>query len=145
MIRWRPRFVWDDGTENDEQLALPVGLWDYSFPTVGGEIESDAGFPASYIVRRDRHLAVPVRFYEAEWPIVRALIEYAQQSEAPFLWYPDGEEGESFEVYLEAPALGDDVRPEPDGDYPAVLFLTLVLAKVDGSSWDGLEYFSEAA
>jgi hypothetical protein len=142
VIRWTPRLVWE---ENDVQMALPVGVWDYTFPTVGGEIQSDAGFPASYTVRKDRCLSVPFRFYEEEWPTIRALVEYAQQSDAPFLWYPDGDEDDYFEVYLEAPALGDDVKPLPDGDYPAVLFLPLVLVKVDGSAWDEVEYFSEPA
>lgn len=140
MIERTPRFVWPD---NDETLTLPVGMWDYTFPTVGGEVESDSGFPASYMVKLYRCLAVPLRFYEEEWPTIRALIEHGQLGES-FTWYVGADDEEGVEVYLEAPALGDDVTPNPDPDFPAVLFFTLVLRRADGEPWDDLPYFEIA-
>ncbi len=145
MIRWTPRFLWvDDTGPNDETLELPVGLWRHSFPVIGGDIESDAGVPASYIVRREYCLAVPVRYLENEWPILRAIIA-AGQGGAPIVWIPDVEEGTSYEVYLESPAIGDDVTPVIDGEYPAALALTLTFRRVDDGNWDALQYFEEAA
>lgn len=145
MIRWTPRFLWvDENGPNDETLSLPVGLWRHSFPVIGGDIESDAGHPASYIVRREYCLAVPVRYFEEEWPILRAIIAAGQSGE-PIVWIPDVEEGTSYEVYLEAPAIGDDVTPVIDGEYPAALALTLTLRRVNDATWDALQYFEEAA
>lgn len=145
MIQWTPRLFWNDGEVNDETLELPVGLWRHSFPAIGGDIESDAGHPASYVVRRDYLLAVPFRFFEEEWPLIRALVAHGQQ-EGVIVWYPHAEDLSTFfNVYLENPQLGEDVRPTPDAEYPAVLNLTLTFRRVDGGNWDTLQYFEEAA
>lgn len=146
MIRWTPRFIWEDANGvNDETLTLPVGLWRHSFPVIGGDIESDAGHPASYIVAREYCLAVPVRYLEDEWPILRAMIAHGQQ-EGRIVWVPDAEdEGTSYDVYLEAPAIGDDVTPVIDAEYPAALALTLTFRRANGGNWDALQYFEEAA
>lgn len=146
MIDRTPRFVWNDGVViHDETFALPVARWASSFPTIGGEIESDAGHPASYVVRRPRLLVVPVRYLEEEWPTIRALIEYGQTG-GTFMWYPSADnEDESYEVILDAPALGDDVSPDIDRQYPRASSIALTLRRDDDSSWDGLEYFTEAA
>lgn len=146
MIRWTPRFLWtDDDGAHDETLELPVGLWRHSFPVVGGDIESDAGVPASYVVRREYCLAVPVRYLEEEWPIIRALIAHGQ-NEGQILWIPDAEiPGTSYNVYLESPAIGDDVRPVIDAEFPAALSVILTFRKVNGATFDTSQYFEEAA
>lgn len=127
----------------DLALMLPVALWAHQLKHVGGDIESDAAFPAGYIVRTDYRLALPLRFYESEWPEVRALIEYGQTG-APITWFPDLESEESFDVYLDAPAIGEDFVAEPDAQYPRALGLTIIIRRVDGEPWD-LVYFEEAA
>lgn len=144
MIRWTPRFLWDDDLVNDETLELPVGQWRHQPKAIGGDIESDAGYPASFVVRRDHCLYVPVRFFEDEWPTLRRLIAHGQGGGVIY-WYPDVDEVTSYEVYLEAPALGDPVEPLPDGEYPAALSLVLTFRKASGGNWDDLLYFDEAA
>lgn len=138
-MRWTPRF---DYAAVQLELELPQGLWQHRVPVAaGGDIESTAGFPASYIVRRAHILAVPLRFYESEWPDVRALLEYGQTG-LPFTWFPDQLELESFEVYLEGPEVGKAIEPRPDARYPRALSLTIELRRTDDAPWD-LEYFSE--
>lgn len=144
MIRWTPRFVYNPGVEVDVTLELPVGIWRHSTPTVGGDIDSDAGHPASFIVRRSYSLIVPVRFFESEWTTVRELIEYGQTG-GVITWYPDAEELDSFDVYLEAPMVGDDITGAIDGEYPRALSQAITIRRVDGVAFDGLEYFSESA
>lgn len=145
MIQWTPRLFWDDGEVNDETLELPVGLWRHSFPAIGGDIESDAGFPASFVVRRDYCVEVPFRFFEEEWPTMRALVAHGQ-AEGVIVWYPHADDLTTFyNVYLESPALGEDVRPLPDGEYPAALSLVLTFRRVDGGNFDDLLYFEAAA
>lgn len=145
MIRWTPRFVFNDGEAHDVTLLLPVGLWRHTVPTVGGDIESDAGHPASYVVSRTYALTMALRFYESEWPAVRALLEFGQLG-GPVTWYPDADEPASvFDVYLDGPEVGTEIAPEPDETYPRALSLTIVLSQVDGTPFDALEYFSEAA
>lgn len=145
MIQWTPRFFWDDGIINDETLALPVGRWHHQPKAIGGDIESDAGFPASFVVRRDHCLYVPVRFFEDEWPTLRRMIEHGQ-AEGQIAWYPDAADlSKVYTVYLESPALGDPVEPVIDGEYPAALSLILVFRRVNGGTFDDLLYFDEAA
>lgn len=138
-----PTFEYDDGGTIELALMLPVGLWNHRLKQIGGDIESDAAFPASYVVRRDHQLAIPLRFYEAEWPEVRAMIEFGQMG-GVIKWFPDLESEDSFDVYLDAPSVADSIDPQPDGSYPRVLGLTIVVRRVDGEPWD-LGYFMEAA
>lgn len=138
-----PTFAYNDGEAVDLALMLPVGLWNHRLKQTGGDIESDAAFPASFIVRRDYQLAIPLRFYESEWPEVRALIEYAQTG-GVFTWFPDLESEDSFDVYFDAPKIGEDIDPQTDGSYPRAMSLTIVVRRVDGEPWD-LGYFMEAA
>lgn len=139
-MRRVPTFEYGDV---DLALMLPVALWNHQLRHTGGDIESDAAFPAAYIVRTDYQLAIPLRFYESEWPEVRALVEFGQTG-AVIKWFPDLESEDSFDVYLDAPAIGEEITPTPDGTYPRALFLTIVLRRVDGEPWD-LGYFMEAA
>lgn len=127
----------------DLALMLPVALWNHQLKHTGGDIESDAAFPAAYIVRTDYRLAIPLRYYESEWPEVRALLEYAQTG-AVITWFPDLESEDSFDVYIDSPAIGEDIISTPDGNYPRALSLTIVIRRVDGLPWD-LGYFEEAA
>lgn len=145
MIQWTPRLFWDDGIVNDETLELPVGQWRHEPKATGGDIESDAGYPASYVVRRDHCLVIPFRFFEREWPKMRRLVAHGQNG-GVIVWYPHADDlTQLYNVYLESPALGDAVEPLPDGEYPEALSLVLVFRKVNGANWDELEYFEEAA
>lgn len=141
-MKWIPRFLWDDGSPRDETLSLPIGLFRRSNPIEGGDIESDAGHPASYVVRRTYCVTIPIRYYEEEWPIVRSLIEHGQGG-GEIMWFPDESQPEFFVVYLESPALGEEVRPAPDGEYPQTLSILLTLRKIDDSKWDDLFFFEE--
>ncbi len=127
----------------DLALMLPVALWTHRLKATGGDIESDAAFPASYVVRRDYQLAIPLRFYESEWPEVRALLEYGQTG-GVVTWFPDLESEDSFDVYIDSPSIADDIVPSVDAGYPRALDLTIVVRRVDGLPWD-LGYFMEAA
>lgn len=142
-MRWVPTFQYTDEDPVDVAFMLPIGLWRHTLKQTGGDIESDAAFPAAYIVRRDYQLSIPLRFYEGEWSTVRAMIEFGQLG-GIIKWFPDLDSEESFEVYLDDPSLGDDIVPQVDDSYPRALTIALVIRRVDGLPWD-LEYFAEAA
>lgn len=139
-MRWTPRFEY---AAVNLLLTLPVALWSHQLKQIGGETESDAAFPASFIVRRDYQLAIPIRFHEDEWPAVRALVEYGQTG-GVITWTPDTDSEDSFDVYLDGPAIGEDIAPTVDAAYPRAMLLGIVVRRVDGEPWD-LEYFAEAA
>lgn len=142
-MKWTPSFQWFDGVVIDLAFALPVAIWRHQDRTIGGEIESDAAYPAAYTVRDDYLLALPLRFFESEWPLVRALIEFGQTA-GVIRWYPSIEDDATyFDVYLDAPALGTDISPIPDAIYPRALVLQIVIRRVDGAAFP-LEYFGEA-
>lgn len=132
-LRWRPRFVY---SATDITLSLPVRPWDFLEHIVGGDVESGGNVKAAFVVRRDQQLALPLRFFEEEWPLVNALIEYGQTG-LPITWYPAADETDiSFEVYLDAPEVGDQYNAEPDGEYPRAVYLTLVIRRTDGEGWE---------
>lgn len=143
-MNWTPAFVYTDGDEVDVSLALPIGLWRHRDRSIGGEIESDAAYPAAYTVTTDYLLVLPLRFFEAEWPTVRALIEFGQTG-GVIRWYPAAEDEETFfDVYLEDPAIGTDFQAIPDPAYPRALALPITVRRVDGEAFP-LDYFPEAA
>lgn len=139
-LPWLPRFVY---AATDTTLSLPVRPWDFLENVVGGEAEAASNVRAAFVVRRDQQLALPLRFFEEEWPLVRALIEYGQTG-LPIEWFPDASDtAVSFDIYLDAPEVGDQFTAEPDGEYPQALYLTLVVRQADGLGWDDLAGYFE--
>jgi len=131
----RSRFVYGVAGASDWTFALPPGAWERRTPTVGGRRVSASGVPAAYVVRREHILVLPLRFYETEWADVHALLAWGQTSES-FTWYPDADmPGESYEVWLETPAAGDEITPTRLSSYPLVLELSIGLRTVDGLPW----------
>jgi hypothetical protein len=131
----RPRFVWATG---DLTMTWPCRAWIPEDSTVGSRDVSASGIPAAYIVRRDDLLNLTQRVTEDEWSDFRAFIAAVQDGQA-FQWYPDAEEAEFFDVYLESPAAGDKWRPSRDGEYPRMFEATIQLRGVDEAPW--LPYF----
>ncbi len=137
----RSRFVYGVAPgEVDWAASLSVRAWGRRTGTIGGQRISAAGTPASYVVRRDEVILIPLRFYETEWDDVHGLIEWGQGGET-ILWYPDANEaGESFSVYLDSPAAGEDITPTRASDYPHVMELTLALRSASATPWT-LDYY----
>lgn len=140
----RSRFVYGaSGSETDVTFALPPRGWGRRTPTVGGSRTSAAGVPASYVVRRDEVVVLPLRFRESEWESVRDLLVWGQAAES-FDWYPDAlDVGESFEVYLESPKAGQEIAPTRLPDYPKVLELTVELRLVTPAAFTP-EFYADA-
>lgn len=143
-LPWRPRFEWGPAGDREAiRLRWPVGLWrDQAAGIGGGRHAADGTLGAWLQAERDR-LSVPVRFDAAEWPAIRALLEWAQTG-AAFTWSPDPDADPAIaavEVLLDAPRAGEAVDPLPDVQYPKLRTLTLLLRRADGLRFD-LEYFS---
>jgi len=137
FLELRSRFVY---STTDWSSRLPVRAWERVTPTIGGHRISAAGTPASYIVRRDHILLVPLRFFETEWADVQALIAWGQSGEL-LTWYPDAlDAGTSFSVYMHSPAAGEDITPSRDGTYPGLLDITIGLRSLADTPWT-LDYF----
>lgn len=121
-------------------LALGPREWTPAYATVGGRAVAGSGVAASYVVRTDRLLDLPVRIEESEWPAFRTFLRLAQEHQL-LTWYPDATElGTSFSVYLHAPALGAEWIPTRRPEYMRVLEGTLTLRDAGSATWP--EFFS---
>lgn len=116
--------------------SLPPRAWDPADETVGGVEIAAAGAPTTYVVRRDDLLEVTLRFPEAEWDDVLALVTYGQTGQV-IQWFanvdvePDYSEG----VYLHAPAPGERWKPTR-GQFPRTFEVTLTLrGALGGIPW----------
>lgn len=113
---------------NTFTCSLPARPWTPGDSTVGGTKVSAAGVPASYVVRRDALLDVPLRFDESEYELLLAMVAWGQGG-LPITWTPDAEDGAlgSFDVYLEAPAPGTSWKPTRAADYARMFEFTITL------------------
>ena len=137
---WRPRF--DYGVGGDAQTwaaVLPCRYWTETPEKVGGRQLAMSGLGASYFVRNDMLVQVPVRFYEEDWPNLWNVIRYGQL-ELPFTWYPDANESTSYTVYLHHPDTGTRLLPTRDSEYPHVKEIVLTLRREDTSASFDLLY-----
>lgn len=136
IIDWVSRL---QGGSVDLTLDLPTPPHARRTPTVGGSKTAAAGVPASYVVRRDRVLAVTFRVWEEEIADFEALIEWGQASEI-ITWTPDVDTGTAYEVWLESPKAGETFDPPRDEEVPALYLCTVEFRKVDATPW-ALRYF----
>lgn len=133
----RSRFVY--GTE-EFVATISVRPWTPVDATLGGMRVAASGVPAGYVVRRDSLIDVTVRFWEGEWTALRNLLIWGQ-SQQVIDWYPDADDtSTTWPVYLEAPAVGDRIAPERDGEFPRVFELPLSLRGV-GTAVPWISYF----
>jgi hypothetical protein len=128
----RSRFVYGTSTWVTD---LPARFWSPTDNTVGGTRVSAAGVPATYVVRRDGLLELPLRLHESEWPDLLALVAYGQ-SGLPISWAPDADNpGAAVDVYLESPAPGEKWTPTRSAEFPRVLEQTLTLRGLTTAPW----------
>jgi len=142
-LRWIPRFVFG---EEDLQLTYPVTRWSPGARTVGSVRKSGTGTPGPVLRLRKDVLSLTLRFLDTEWDSVRSLIDYGQFFRV-IDWYPGDDIAfmdplTPIQVYLDAPRVGDGIRPQRDGSLPWLMTLGISLTRVDGQPWD-LEYFKE--
>lgn len=126
MTRTLPRrsaFVY--GTERLE-FDIPPRQWAEAGSSIGGTAVAASGVPASYTVRTDRRIPLPLRYGETEQWKVDQLLAWGFTGSL-LTWYPDTEVDTGLEVYLDSPAPGQDWAPEIDGTYPRVRTLQLML------------------
>lgn len=141
-LPWRSRFAF--GAE-DFTLTLPVAPWDFLDDPVAGSAESGAGVIASFTVIRYSPLALPVRFFESEWPLIEALIIHGQTG-ASITWYPDADDPDlTYTIYLDSPEVGKEFEAPADGTYPRALSIVLVIRRTNNENWDTLPpYFDRS-
>lgn len=106
-LPWIPRLKYGPQIIN---LSLPQKPWNLSPVGVGGYRVSAAGVPNSYQLRRDQRAEVEIRVTDDELSDVFAWIAYAQSP--PFVvqfQFDQGVPSTSYNVYLDSPAMGEDV------------------------------------
>lgn len=121
-----PKFAFGPDQVDELALSLPTSPYTKSLSATGGDLEGDSGVRASYVIRRDEFLNFQIRFYETEWPAIVAWIDTVMDGQQ-FLFFPQKSDEESYFVTLESPAVGTKYEPTPDGNYPRVLFLAIIL------------------
>lgn len=136
-MRWVPVFHYGATFELTLALTLGVGIWDDAVSSGGGMRETADGVPGAWLTWRKQLLTVPLRFFESEWPGVRALIEWGQ-TKAPFIWVPESNTDlmtygliTSALVTLESPSVHDTIAPIIDPNYARVLSLPLVFRQIN--------------
>ncbi len=130
---WIPRITYLSTTLT---LTLPQQLWDPQVALVGGRDESAAGVPEVFVVRVDQQAIVRLRFFESEWPAVRAFIQWAIGGAQAFTYRFDKDDPTTqYTCYLDAPTVGDKIKPDRD-NYPTVQHLELTLRTTNGTPFD---------
>jgi hypothetical protein len=140
-LPWCPRFVVGD---IDYTFALPMRPPTPRKAAIGGSETSATGVPASYVVRRDYLLAVPLRFEEEDWGDVEYLIDTMQDHAVEIEFFPDAEEvADSYFCWLESPGMGEAWEPSRSDELGGGrgYEVTVVLRSVLGP-WD-VRYFSD--
>lgn len=132
-MNWRPRVVYGPGsTTIDFELAQRP--WNFMPSAIGGRRIAGSGARATYKARADELVEKRIRFTEAEWPVVRAWLVWAQGPDS-FDWYDDQDDALTLEtVHLHAPELGQPIAPQRTGDDLSVLELTIVLRIASGAA-----------
>jgi len=128
----RARFEY--GTASAWEAPISSPPWDPVDDSVGGARVGASGVGAAYVVRRDALVEVTVRYYEADWASLLALLVFGQTQQA-FRWFPDADEATSFLVYLDAPRPGTKTKPDRDANYPRAFKQTLVLRGAGTTPW----------
>jgi hypothetical protein len=140
-VKWRPRFT-IAAAAIDFAPMYPTGAFGEPIDTAGGTLESGAGVPASFVVRRDHWLTVPVRIDETEVAAFFDLMREAQKG-ATIVWTPDVDDpGTTYAVKLASPSAAEEITLEPDGAYPLMSTVALTFRRVDGAAWD-LDYYAD--
>jgi hypothetical protein len=134
----RVRFEWPLGDFTPEIAVRP---WARRGPTAGGARDSATGIPASYVVRRDRNLALTLRLEEYEWESYEELLVWLQGSESVtvYLDYPENMTG--VDCYLVSPRAGQDVTYNRSQEEGHILEPAIELRRIDGQVWTQ-EYFA---
>ncbi len=138
-LGWIPRFTVGASVT---QLAYPVTRWSPGQRTTGRTLTSAYGVIGASVKLRRYTLALTLRFVDDEWDAVRAFIKAAMLGQ-PFTWetgtvIPDTTA--SYTVTLDAPRVGDGIKPQRDATWTPLLTLGIVLAKP--TAWD-VEYFRQ--
>lgn len=106
--------------------SLPARAWVPGEEAVGVRRITTSGVSAGEIIRTDTRVHMTLRFPEEEWPAVAALIEFGLTS-GLVEWFPEASDlGNSFQVYLDSPAPGEDWRPDREGGYERAMTIELV-------------------
>lgn len=120
--------------------------FEFEFPTrphlprrggVGGSETAAGGIPASYSIRRDHLLSVPLRFTEEDWPEVEALIDEMMTSAAVEFYRDADDEAPTNTCYLESPKEGEEWGPDRTDEMAGEFEMTIVLRSITGP-WDGI-------
>lgn len=122
-----PKFAFGPEQVIELALTLPTTMYTKGLMAVGGNIEGDSGLGTGYVVRDDEILFFSLRFYETEWPDVQDFIDEVMDGQV-FRFFPvSDDDTESYLVTLESPAVNTTYAPTPDGTYPRMLTLPIVL------------------
>jgi len=128
-----PSVTYNAVTINFTVPSKPFGLVSRG---VGGFDKSAAGIPAAYEIRREQLLKWTLTFLESEWSSVEAWLRWAQQTAGSFTFKPDkAQPGTSYTVYLEEPAMGQDIAPTRRTDYIGAFDLAMTFRRTTNTAF----------
>lgn len=103
-----PKFTYGPGPTT-LLMTQSSTIWVPSRLVQGGNTESAAGVPETFVIRKDGLLSVGLRFLESEWASVAAFIDFCLESGSQgwFTFFPDQSKGLSYQSWLLKPKVGD--------------------------------------
>lgn len=138
-LPWTPRVVVGD---LDYVFSFPMRPPGFPQNSVGGSEDAAETASASYEVRHDYLLEVPLRFFEYERSEVVELIRAMQTHFDPIDFYADQNQGEpDNQCRIVSPARGERWKPTRSGEFPSMFELTITLRSITGP-WEIL-YFTD--
>lgn len=130
------------------RLSLPVRPWSERIQTIGGFEKIDSGARESWTHRRDRILALVLRFDEYERPAVDRMIEWLQDfAGGPAdVWLSEDDYDAALDpisFFLESPMQGADFNPARSTE-PGLWDAPIEITREDGAPWS-VPYFAAGA
>lgn len=108
---------------------------------VGGSETAAGGRPASYSVREDHLLIIPMRIPEEEWAEFESFIDLLMEHTEEVDFFRDAEDVDpQNSCWLESPKRGEEWGPDRTSEMADEFEMTIILRSVTGP-WDG-RFFS---
>ena len=136
-----PRIVTNSGVAGaavtwNASVSMPE-RWMYRSKGVGGTARFGPFSQESFQRYRDELVDVVIVFTEAEWTLLRPHLIWAQISAQPFMFrFDKNDAATEYSVYLESPAMGDEIKPDKVEGTVFAFQLALTLRSADGTPFD---------
>lgn len=138
---YEPRIVTNSGVAGAAvqwNATLPMAeRWHYASKGMGGTARFGPTAQESYERYREYYVDVTLLCKESEWPALEAQLVFAQKSSQAFTFrFDKNTPATEYSVYLQAPAMGEEIRPESAQGTVFAFAVKLTLRNAAGTPFD---------